>query len=85
VVGTIASVGGIAFAIYERRKRLSLERKVQSQQWATLDRARYVIGDHVLFKEFENQLSHPLRHRLWNLHQAASNLYISLVEQYLAG
>ena len=84
-MGTVASVGRVTFAIYERRKRLSLERKVQSPQWATLDRARYVIGDHVLFKEFEEQLTHPLRHRLWNLHQAASDLYITLVEQYLAG
>lgn len=84
IVGTIASLGGVAFAIYERRKRLSLERKIQSQLWATLDRARYVIGDHVLFQEFETQLDHPLRHRLWNIHQAASDLYISLLEQYLA-
>jgi len=85
IVGTLASLIGIAFALYERRKRQSLEAKIRSQQWATLDRARYVIGDHILLKEFEKQLNHPLSHRLWNIHQAASDLYINLVEQYLAG
>lgn len=85
VVGTIASIVGVGFALYERSQRLTLEKKVRSQQWATLDRARYVIGDHALFKEFESQLDHPLKHRLWNIHQAASDLYINLVEQYLSG
>jgi hypothetical protein len=84
-IGTLASILGTAFALYERKQRQMLEAKIRSQQWAALDRARYVIGDHVLFKEFEAQLDHPLRHRLWNIHQAASDLYINLVEQYLAG
>ena len=42
-----------------------------------------VTGESLDF--YHGLLSHPLRHRLWNLHQAASDLYISLVEQYLAG
>jgi hypothetical protein len=82
-IGTLASIVGIAFALYERMQRQKLEAKIKSQQWATLDRARYVIGDHVLLKEFELQLDHPLSQRLWNVHQAASDLYIILVEQYL--
>ena len=61
-----------------------MEAKLKSQAWATLDRARYVIGDHILFKEFDQQMSHPEKHRLWNIHQAASDLYISLIEQYLS-
>lgn len=85
LVGTVASIFGFAYALYERRERVSLEQKTKSQQWATLDRARYVIGDHLLFEEFDKQLTHPKKHLLWNIHQAASDLYISLIEQYLSG
>ncbi len=75
---------GIWFGLHERNRRLRFEVKIQSQFWSSLDRARYVIGDHLLIQELEQQLDHPEKHQLWNIHQAASDLYISLVEQYLS-
>jgi hypothetical protein len=58
IIGTFVSVFGVAYALYERRQRVSLEHKMQSQQWAMLDRARYVIGDHILFEEFDKEITH---------------------------
>lgn len=84
VLGTAASICGVLFAFQERQRRKALESKMKSQLWATLDRARYVVGDHVLLKEFDAALEHPDKHYLWNVHQAASDLYITLVEHYLS-
>ena len=84
VLSVVTGLWGVWFGLRERGERLKLEAKLRSQAWSTLDRARYVIGDHILFKEFDQQLNHPEKYHLWNIHQAASDLYISLVEQYLS-
>ncbi len=84
MLSVVTGVWGIWFGLHERRRRLRFEVKIQSQLWSTLDRSRYVIGDHILIQELEQLLDHPEKHQLWNIHQAASDLYISLVEQYLS-
>ena len=84
LIGTIVTIGSFIYALYERDMRQKLEEKRRSQLWSTIDRARYTIFDHVLIKEIEDELSHKDKHRLWLTHQAASDLYISLVEQYLS-
>jgi hypothetical protein len=75
---------GLAFGYKERRERLTIEKKLQSQMWSALERSSYVIGDHILLKEFHDELTHPEKYRLFNVHQAACDLYISLIKQYLS-
>lgn len=82
--GTLITVGSFIYALYERDLRQEIEEKRRSQLWSTIDRARYTIFDHTLIKEIDQELSHKEKHRLWLTHQAASDLYISLVEQYLS-
>jgi hypothetical protein len=84
IIGFFIGVFSLVWAFYERNRNISIEEKRRSQLWSCLDRARYVIGDHILLSEFDKELKHPEKHRLWNIHQAASDLYISLVEQYLS-
>jgi hypothetical protein len=84
IISVAIGVWGIYFGLKEKKERLKLEAKVRSQLWATLDRARYVMGNKALLKEFDAQLTHPNKRHLWQLHQTASDLYISLIEQYLS-
>jgi len=84
IIGFFIGLFSLFWAFYERSQSISLEEKRRSQLWMSLDRARYIIGDHILLKEFDKELTHPQKHFLWNVHQAASDLYISLVEQYLS-
>lgn len=83
VLGVLLTGWGLLFGYLERKKRIAVEERLKSTLWITIDRARYVIGDHILLKEFYDELTHPDKYRLWNVHQAASDLYISLVDQYL--
>ena len=84
VVGTIITVMSFLYGIYEKSEREKLEEKRKSQLWASLDRARYVTFDHIILEQIDKELTHEHKHRLWLVHQAACDLYISLIEQYLS-
>jgi|GEM_PF-2680149 len=84
VIGTIITVMSFLYGIYEKSEREKLETKRQSQLWASLDRARYVTFDHVILEQIDKEITHEHKHRLWLVHQAACDLYISLIEQYLS-
>ncbi|MGV3766784.1 MAG: hypothetical protein ACO1NW_11705 [Chitinophagaceae bacterium] len=84
VIGTIITVLSFLYGLYEKSEREKLESKRKSQLWASLDRARYVTFDHIILEQIDKQLTHDHKHRLWLVHQAACDLYISLIEQYLS-
>jgi hypothetical protein len=84
VLSLIAGIWGLIFGLLEQRKRITIEKKLRSQLWATLERARYLMGNKALLKEFDRQLIHPNKRHLWQIHESAAELYISLVEQYLS-
>jgi hypothetical protein len=76
-------VFGVAFGIYQWRRTVSIERRRREQLWASLDRSRYVIWDHVMIEAYTSK-DQSLGRWLWQNHQAACDLYISLIEQYLS-
>lgn len=84
VIGTIITILSFLYGFYEKGEREKIETKRKSQLWASLDRARYVTFDHIILKELDKELSNENKHRLWLVHQAACDLYISLIEQYLS-
>ena len=45
VIGVAGTAWGLSFAFQERRKRLTIEKKLQSQMWSALERSAYVIGE----------------------------------------
>lgn len=84
ILGTLVTIGSFIYALYERDMRQQLEDKRRSQLWASIDRSRFTIFDHNLIKEIQEELQHEQKHRIWLNHQAACDLYISLIEQYLS-
>lgn len=84
VIGTIVTLGSFIYALYEKSNRQQLEEKRRSQLWASIDRARYTIIDDALIREIQVELNPHYVYRIWLTHQVASDLYISLIEQYLA-
>ena len=84
VFGTVITIISFIYALYERDSRKQVEDNRRAQLWISIDRARYTILDHNLIKELQKELKHENKHRIWLAHQAACDLYISLIEQYLS-
>jgi hypothetical protein len=86
VVGLALAVAGIAATIIQTERASRIKRRSQDVLRFLIDRANYVKFDHEIIEELTECNPDPLLARyLWLLHQAGSDLYMTLVDEYLAG
>jgi len=82
IIGTVITITSFIFGFYERTKREDTKNKRISQLWSSINRAKYAILNNKVINDFTDEKDK--KNKLWLSHQAACDLYISLVEQYLS-
>src|SRR5690348_10393301 len=86
VVGVALAVAGNVATIIQTERASRIKRRSQDVLRFLIDRANYVKFDHKIIEELTECNPDPLLARhLWLLHQAGSDLYMTLVDEYLAG
>lgn len=84
--GVILAIASLIYgALQARRARTEHKRRQDTLQWV-IDRANYVKFEHEIFDELTAHNDDPLLGRwLWLIHQAGCDLYLTAVDQFLAG
>jgi hypothetical protein len=86
LVGTAVGVAGLVATVILTERASRIKRRRQELLRFLIDRANYVKFDHEVIEELTAHNPDPvLARHLWLLHQAGSDLYMSLVDEYSAG
>jgi hypothetical protein len=85
IVLVVAGVAGVLAAWLQWKRTTLIERTRREELWALLESTRNLIVDQTQVEQFAKKHDdQDLSRALWSNHQAASDLYVTLVGQYLA-
>ncbi len=84
--GVVLAIASLYYgAVQARRANTEKKRRQDTLRWV-IDRANYVKFEHEIFDELTAHNDDPLLGRwLWLIHQAGCDLYLTAVDQFLAG
>jgi hypothetical protein len=86
VVGTVVGVASLALAVVQIRRARSIHRRSQETLLWLIDRANHAKFEHELIDDLLERNPDPLLARwMWLIHQSGSDLYTSLVDEFLSG
>jgi hypothetical protein len=85
-IGTVVGVVSLALAIAQIRRMRSMHRRRQEMLLWLIDRANHAKFEQELIDDLLERNPDPLLARwMWLIHQSGSDLYTSLVDEFLAG
>jgi hypothetical protein len=85
VGAALTALGLVYGAVQARRANTEHRHRQDTLRWV-IDRANYVKFEHEIFDELTTHNDDPLLARwLWLIHQAGCDLYLTAVDQFLAG
>jgi hypothetical protein len=86
VVGTVVGVASLTLAVVQIRRMRSMHRRRQEMLLWLIDRANHAKFEHELIDDLLERNPDPLLARwMWLIHQSGSDLYTSLVDEFLSG
>jgi hypothetical protein len=86
VVGSVVGVASLALAVVQIRRARSMHRRRQEMLLWLIDRANHAKFEHELIDDLVERNPDPLLARwMWLIHQSGSDLYTSLVDEFLSG
>jgi hypothetical protein len=86
VVGSAVGVVSLALAVVQIRRMRSMHRRRQEMLLWLIDRANHAKFEHELIDDLLERNPDPLLARwMWLIHQSGSDLYTSLVDEFLSG
>lgn len=85
-VGTVVGIASLVVAVVQIRRARSMHRRRQDMLLWLIDRANHAKFEHELIDDLLERNPDPLLARwMWLIHQSGSDLYTSLVDEFLSG